>query len=209
MSRTRFEPPPSRWRRPGEFGSSREWLCALAANGTSRLWLVIPEAGPGDLDPQVDAGFSNGGRWGLLATGARPTLWRPRWNVGDRNAQDNRIWSVRFVGSRVEATAAPSRPPMAATLTGLVAALVDIREFARDHGLDFWAERFGDAIGRARAAHPEIPYHPDLAPRSTISPEAVRLLAAGSQSWGVLGGMGSWNDLGLDAAHLQRTVSGR
>jgi hypothetical protein len=197
VRRTRFELPPSRWRRRSASVGSREWLSSLRANGTTRLWLVIPEATPGPVEPHHAAGFSNGGRWGLLATGGRPTSWFPDWDVHDLHAADNRIWDVRFVGSRADDGAPPDRPPSAASLTDLVSALVAIREFARDHGLDFWAERFDVAIGHAGADSPEIPFHPDLAPPSTLSAEARRLLAAGSQAW-VFGGMGSWNDLGLD-----------
>jgi hypothetical protein len=197
VCRTQFEPPPSRWRRRGAFVSSSEWMTSLQGDGASRLWLVIPEVTPGPLEPHLVAGFSNGGSWGLLATGARPTVWIPSWKVVDRDAPDNRIWGVRFVGSRVDAHTAPTRPTIAPALGNLVAALVDIREFARDHGFDSWAERFDDAIERAQADRPEIPYHPDLGPRSRLSAEVTRLLAAGSQSW-VFGGMGSWNDLWLD-----------
>jgi hypothetical protein len=163
----------------------------------TRLWLVIAEAGEGPLEPHIAAGFSNGGRWGLLAAGKRSSVWIPGWDVVDRNAPDNRIWSVRYIGSQVDAPVVPRRPPISAATASLVAALVDIREFARDQSLHFWADRFDDAIGRAEADSPAIPYHPDMAPSARMAPEAIRLLAAGAQSW-VFGGMGSWNDLWLD-----------
>jgi hypothetical protein len=197
VRRTRFDVPARRWRRADAFTSSREWLSSLNKRGARGLWLVIPQATPGPLEPHLVAGFSNGGDWGLLAAGAGPTLWLPSWEVVDRDAPDNRIWSVRFAGSRVDSNTAPPRPSVTAALTNLITALVDIREFARDHSLGSWADRFSDAIDRAYAEMPDIPYHPDLAPPSVLSGDATCLLATASGSW-VFGGMGSWNDLWLD-----------
>jgi hypothetical protein len=197
VSRAQFESPQSRWRHTDLVSSSQSWLASLARDRVTRLWLVIPEAIRGPLEPHVAAGFSNGGRWGLLATGKRSSVWIPRWEIVDGNASDNRIWSVRFIGSEVKAPTAPSRPQTGPALTSLITALVDIREFARDRSLTLWAGRFDDAIDRAEAESPAIPYHPDMAPQSRMTPEAIRLLAASSQSW-VFGGMGSWNDLWLD-----------
>jgi hypothetical protein len=197
VCRIQFDPPSSRWRHADAFASTAEWLAWLQANSASRLWLVVPEVTPGPLEPHLVAGFANSGGWGLLATGQHPTLWMPSWEVSDRNASDNRIWSVRFAGSRVDARTGPNRPQMGPALANLVAALRDVREFALDHSLDFWTDWFGDAIDRAQTDRPEIPYHPDLAPHSLLSVEATRLLAAGARSW-VFGGMGSWNDLWLD-----------
>lgn len=58
---SRFEAASRRWRQPGAFTSSRAWLSAMRDSCTRRLWLVIPEATPGPLEPNLVAGFSNGG----------------------------------------------------------------------------------------------------------------------------------------------------
>jgi hypothetical protein len=160
----------------------------------TRLWLTIPTPAREPLEPHVAAAFSNGGRWGLLADGVRSSVWVPGWDVGDPHASDSRIWSVRFVGSWIDGSAAPSRPPVAAAQADLTAALIDARQFARDQDLTSWADWFDDAIGRAEADRPEIPYHPDLAPQPPVSTAAARTLASAAKSW-VFGGMGSWNDV--------------
>ena len=195
----RFEPPPSRWRRTEALSSTGTWLRWLRAQRVRRLWLVIPEATGGPLEPHVEVAFSNGGQWATLATGRRASIWLPRWEVGDRNAADNRAWSVTYVGAWADGSTVPSRVPIDSALTSLADALAEARELAQEQALDMWADWFADGLERGRAARAEVPFHPDLAPRPPVTEEVARLLAAAAKSF-VFGGMGSWNDVWLSDA---------
>lgn len=190
------EPPPRQWRRAEASMDSSTWLHWLNGHGVDRLWLVLPAQAPGPLAPRISAAFSNGGQWALLATGRKPSVWVPHWDVGDQHAADDRIWKVRLVGAWADGVT-PQQPSIGSTLVGLTTALEQAASLAREQGLDFWAARFADAIERAGADEPDIPYHPDLAPRPPVTRAASQLLAAAAESM-VFGGMGSWNDVWLE-----------
>lgn len=175
----------------------RDWLLQLRDRGVDRIWLWVPEpkpvttSGP-PMEEHMMAGFANAGRWGLVATGERHAeVWRPFWQVGDREAPESRIWSVRYEGS----STGPVSPPhvdLDRATTRLTAALEAALAFAERHALRTWAGWFE----RALAVSDEIPFYPDLLPPG-YSHEARRLAAMGAQAW-VFGGMGSWNDLGFE-----------
>lgn len=211
VGRLQFEPPERRWRGPEPIRSTAAWLSWLRKSGATRIWLAVPATTHGALPPHVASAFANGGQWGLHTTGRRASVWVPTWEVGDRNAADKRIWSVRFAGSKVDSSAAPSRPAIGATAEALKTALVEASHFARTNDLTSWADWFDDAVRRSEGDVPEIPYHPDMAPPTAVGAEALRLLAMAGKSW-VFGGMGSWNDVWLeDQAARSRfdEVSGR
>ena len=197
VGRIQFEPPERRWRGTELIRSTGAWLSWLRKSGATRVWLALPATTHGVLPAHIAAAFANGGQWGLLATGGRPSVWVPAWEVGDRNAPDGRIWSVRFAGSWVDASAVPNKPAIDATAEALKIALVDASHFSRINDLTSWADWFDDAVQRWEEDVPEIPYHADVAPRTAVSAEARRLLAMAGRSW-VFGGMGSWNDVWLE-----------
>ncbi len=176
--------------------TASEWLLQLRERGAVRLWLAIPEAravtvGGAETGEHQLSGFANAGRWSLMAAGRqRPEIWRPVWTVGDRSAPDQRIWSVRYEGARVDRIM-PQCPDLQAAATQLSWAVVEARDFAARHELARWADLFeqilsadGDAPDRAHLLPPRY------------SGAAHRLLAEADQAW-VFGGMGSWNDLGF------------
>jgi hypothetical protein len=198
VARVQYELPERRWRRTRLLAGSGAWLSWLRKSGAERLWLVFPpDTAEGDVPAYISAGFAGSRRWGVLASGGRPTVWVPGWEVGDQGAPDNRIWNVAFAGSEYGHFPEPVRPSILDSAEALRLAVVDARDFAHSHNLQFWADRFDEAIRRGEAADPEIPFHPDIAPRSAVSTDVLRLLAMASASW-VFGGMGSWNDLWLD-----------
>lgn len=171
-----------------------DWLRQLCDRGVSRLWLVIPEAAvvAGDgvaEDEHMLAGFSNAGRWGLLATGGqRLEAWRASWAVGDRDAPGRRIWSVTYQGAYVEHATA-QRPGLRDAGEHLAEALRSARDFAIRQDLNPWPAWFD----RALASGDDIPYHPDMLPAAYTS-HARHLAAMAAHAW-VFGGMGSWNDI--------------
>lgn len=179
-----------------EATTAAEWLAQLRSRGAARLWLAIPEAravtiGGTEAGEHQLAGFSNAGRWSLIAAGRqRPEIWRPVWTVGDRSAPDRRIWSVRYEGARVD-RAMPQCPDLQAAATQLSWALVEAHDFAARQGLAEWSGLFGQIL----AADGDAPDRAHLLP-PRYSAAAHRLLAEADQAW-VFGGMGSWNDLGF------------
>lgn len=203
ISSIQFEPPPRRWRHTEPLTGAGTWLHWLRAQKARRIWLTIPEATRGPLEPHLATAFSNGGRWALLATGSRPSVWVPSWDVGDRSAADNRIWTVRFAGAWADGSSVPGQVPIDSSLANLSKALLSAEAFAREQGLDTWADWFADALHRTQTGDPEIPFHPDLAPRPPVTEDAARLLAAAAKSF-VFGGMGSWNDVWLRDAEARR-----
>jgi hypothetical protein len=78
------------------------------------------------------------------------------------------------------------------------ASLMDSRDLARRHGMDWFAKAF-DAGRAALDGTPTEMAGYDLAPDSILPPDARHLLAAVQASW-VFGGMGSWNDVGFEGA---------
>lgn len=204
IGRTTFEPPARRLRRAAPIGTSGEWLSWLRKGGATRIWLTLPAA-TGALPPHVASAFAHGGQWGLLATGGRPSLWIPSWEVGDRDAPDNRIWSVRLVGSWADDLDAPSPPHVDDAAEALRLSLIDAGDVARGQNLDFWANWFDEAIRCWEVDDTEIPFHPDMAPGASVSTEAFRLLAMATKSW-VFGGMGSWNDVWLEEPAAQGRI---
>ena len=177
------------------------WLERLRGNGIERLWLVIPAVrghrlGSHVIDAHMLAGFAGGAEWLLQGTGRSNELWSAAWEVGAPQAEDNRIWDVRYHGVVKARGRPPTEPPIEAAADSLRSALIDVREFAGAHDLSPWTETFGEALDALEADAPEIPYHRDMVP--VAYPRAAqRLLVAAAQSW-VFGGMGSWNDLGFE-----------
>jgi hypothetical protein len=126
-----------------------EWLLRQRSQGKRRLWLFVPDPAPRRprwpyLDAHIEAGFSNGGRWLLVAGEKAREALAPLWNVADLKSPDRRIWVVRYTGEQLEGQIA--RPPMAGAHARLVAALTAAQEFAVAVNEQFWADQFSGAL---------------------------------------------------------------
>lgn len=191
-------------------GGPAGWVEGLAERGIDRVRLVVPSPGrqaAGDLsvDDRLLAGFTNAGRQWALATGSgRPEAWGAGWELGDRDREDQRIWSVRYEGQYLDATPELPVRSVADAAHALDAALVAIGEFAlAQQHMGNWPEIFA----AARVA--EVDGGPTLLARSAPG-DAQRLATRASSAW-VFGGMGSWNDMGFaepDAQARYDAVSG-
>jgi len=168
-------------------------------------------------DPQINSdhffpgnstfGFCEHVRFvGLKATGGEwveesyaADCWEGRWEVGDRDRSDRRIWRVTY--GRIAADS----PNYGGTVAGedgvksqLIGILERISAFARVRHLDNFAAIFNQESALVASSEPlRSVYHTDIAPASRVSTTSAQLLAAAQTAW-VFGGMGSWNDLGFD-----------
>ncbi|HEX8693599.1 MAG TPA: hypothetical protein VF746_14345 [Longimicrobium sp.] len=186
-----------------------EWFARLAAAGVERLSVRYGSLGDARIGDRMSVAFvGGGGHWRIGAQrGAEAGLWEARWQVGNRDDPERRIWNVTYG----EVGRADGRQPEAADLAGLVRELADvfgeIGAFAREQGLDGFAGAFDRAVDCLRSDEPRsFGYHADLAPAGVLPLDAERILGAAQAGW-VFGGMGSWNDLGFDGAAQARYES--
>jgi hypothetical protein len=197
-------------RRSGWFGKSTtwqtdaptpdEWLAREAKVGRSALLLHQRIDDP-RISDRMSAGFvGGGGRWLLMTTfGGTSYAWEAAWEVGNRDAPDQRIWRVSYVlvaeNSRVEV---PRSQPLAVLHAGLQASLEEILAFAERNRIDGFVDCFRKGIACLSANDPfALVSHKDLAPAGLLNLAAKQILAACQAAW-VFGGMGSWNDMGFD-----------
>jgi hypothetical protein len=174
------------------------WVRHLADTGTCRVWLAAasldPEESHDALAAHYGAAFAGGMRVGLLTTGSdRNRLWHARWQVGDRDAPDRRIWTVAYESHPVGF--GPRRPDLGQAAQTLDQALQHAEEFSVHHDLQPWAGLFAQARRQwSGDGDPQGAYHRDLFPEGWGSRDSRRLADMAQAAW-VFEGMGSWNDL--------------
>jgi hypothetical protein len=161
-----------------------------------RLWRA-PQNNPG-LSDRMSAGLvGGGGTWTMeiLLPGDTSEQWVARWEVGSRDAPDQRIWRVTYgrVSKGKSNHAKVCELPEA--IHALEESLKEVRAFSAKQKLEVFRKRFEEALDtietKGRNRHG---YHQDLAPTGFLLEEAAVLLDACQTAW-VFGGMGSWNDL--------------
>lgn len=177
----------------------RRWLERLRREGVTAVRLYSGARNdPGIPDRQSVAFAGGGGRWVMeTSRGAVCDLWEPRWELGDGNDPEQRIWNVTYGRT---ATGIPCQPVRAVDLEMLRGELMDVlaecEAFAHEQQTGF-ADHFRAAIGALASDAPLAGvYHPDMAPEGALPLPARQLLGAVQHAW-VFGGMGSWNDLGF------------
>lgn len=183
-----------------------EWLAHEARPGRSAV-IVHHTADSSGISDRMSAGFvGGGGRWLLAVTGdGQKDFWEASWEVGKREAADQRIWRVRY--GLVKPNAEFARPQLRTVETlvrELRQALIDIHAFAEEHQMEGFAGCFIKAIQCLSADDPfSAVFHKDLAPNGLLDLPAGQLLAACQTAW-VFGGMGSWNDMGFQGSEQKR-----
>ena len=149
------------------------------------------------------AGFlGGGGRWLIEALSPDGSdYWEARWQAGDRNRPDQKIWRVtygRIARGQITHTLAPEN--LEQLKRELDRTLIELEHCARSHRLASFATLFQRSRAQLFAASPggDV-YHTDLTVPGQLSQLAEQLLAAAQLGW-VFGGMGSWNDVGFDVS---------
>lgn len=178
------------------------WLQELRKSGVQAIRMTH---GPskqnlvGTTDRMLVGFIGGGGRWLLETTGTNGSdYWEGRWELGDRDRADKKIWQVTY--GRI-ATNHVSSPQTSIDLESmrqrLAKNLTDICAFARRRNLEGFANAFASGLANLGSSTPGIAlYHSDLlTPEMSLA--AAQLISAAESSW-VFGGMGSWNDLGFE-----------
>lgn len=175
------------------------WLEWLEARQCTGAWLTWHAENPEIAPDRMLAGFvGGGGRWQILTPTDEGLLgWVAGWRIGNREAQNRRIWQVGYALAGVVPGDSLPSDDFPRARDALRRALEEIHAFAAARPyLDQFTESFAMALslvgGKTRPRGPN-----ELAPEGVFTDAEQGVLDACQAAW-VFGGMGSWNDLGFD-----------
>jgi hypothetical protein len=169
-------------RRRGWFGQPEKWEVAAQ---TPDDWLNR-EVQPGRratishhstdnprISDRMSAGIiGGGGHWQLnLVADGRTSVWNASWEIGNRDAANQRIWRVTYalIDDNDDPALATSESPES-LIPKLKETLSNILIFAEHHGIGNYATLFGKAIECLSADDPfALVYHKDLSPDGLLS----------------------------------------
>lgn len=174
------------------------WLTKLKTRRCSGLRVERISTDKKDFSDRMSVAFvGGGGRWIIEAVcPGGSDYWEAKWEVGDQNRADQKIWQVTYGRIARNEKAASSNAPSVDSLSAEMSrTLQDAIVFSRKHKLDWFGEAFES--GRSALKGKSEPDLNGIALRGQLPLHASRLLAASQAAW-VFGGMGSWNDLGFD-----------
>ena len=183
-----------------------EWFNRLKNEGVHGLRMSYRpsgdnhSAGANVPDRMLVAFVRGGGRWLIEAVKPKCSdYWEARWDIGDRERSDRRIWRVTYGRIAKNCESSRNQEPEAEELKNRLARnLAAIAEFAHSHKQENFAKAFKSGLSRLCSPDPFVGvYHVDIAPPKFLPQYADQLLATAQAAW-VFGGMGSWNDLGFD-----------
>jgi hypothetical protein len=183
------------------------WFERLRKEDVHTLKISHGSSGRNDISDRMLVAFvGGGGRWLIETRSAeRSDYWQARWQIGDRERRDKRIWRVSY--ARIH-TGKPTEHGQANDLSQLKAELREclgnIANFSRSHQLDWFTTAFESGMARLDSNTPlDGLYHQDFAPPGFLSPSANQLLGSVEVAW-VFGGMGSWNDQSFEGESKTR-----
>lgn len=181
-----------------------DWLSKLKGEQCSGLRVKRISTDKKDMSDRMSVAFvGGGGRWIIEALyPGGSDYWEARWEVGDRNRPDQKIWRVTYGRiARNQKTTPMSEPSIDALSPEMGQTLQDAIAFSKKHKLDWFGKAFESGYSALKAeSEPELN---GVALRGQLPLPASRLLAASQAAW-VFGGMGSWNDLGFDGDEQQK-----
>lgn len=179
--------------------SPDEWFSYLKGRGARGIRLVRQAQNDPQMSDRMSAGVvGGGGTWSLevLLPKERSEFWQARWEVWNQNAPDRRIWRVTY-GRVNEARSKPyAGQSLQAAAERLLTALREIHAFSERHDCGGFSDSFSRGISSLTGAE-RHGYHQDLSPPGLLPAKALAVLDASQSAW-VFGGMGSWNDMGVD-----------
>ena len=179
-----------------------DWLASLRTKKVLGIRLHRTAQNDPKVADRMLAGFvGGGGTWMMEVCRAdgRSEFWASRWEVGDQQAKDRRIWRVTY-GLVTEAkTADIKQKPTPETTDAFRKSLRAIHVFAERENCEGFAKCFATALQALDDPKTDAGYHKDIAPPGHLDDGAMSLLKASMSAW-VFGGMGSWNDMGFDGS---------
>ena len=186
------------------------WFGYLKLSNCRKVRSYYQPVGPreGAMEHQLAGMVGGGGVW-LVETiyHGYSNYWSNRWTVTQKEAPDNKIWSVDYALTHVNKPTTNLQYDLAETAANLGAALKAIAAFARQQDLSDWVDVFERALTRLTSVEPAGDYyHQDLIVRENYSLQARQLLFGAASAW-VFGGMGSWNDQVFNTPGDQKTYT--
>lgn len=184
------------------------WMAKLKELGCLglRLHNAPMQQRPG-VAPQSErmlVGMVGGGpRWLIEAVYApRCEVWEGYDRIGDREDPERKIWLTAYIMIGETQPQDDADRDIPGAEREVRAAITEIEAFARTlPGAPFAAE-FAGALSALDGSAPTSSAL-DFVELTDLNPDARRLLAGTAQAW-VFGAMGSWNDVGVEAALLPR-----
>lgn len=175
-----------------------EWLAKLKSQQCRGLRVQRIPTDTKDVSDRMSVALvGGGGRW-LIETvcPGGSDYWEAKWEVGDANRPDQKIWRVTYGRiARNQKTATTNIPSVDGLSAELGQTLQDAIAFSTKHKLDWFGKAFESGYSALKAeSEPELN---GIALKGQLPLPASRLLSASQAAW-VFGGMGSWNDLGFD-----------
>jgi hypothetical protein len=183
-------------------GSPDEWIQYLLSREMLglRLRLLQRAQNHPHISDRMSAGFVGGGRqWKIevLRRDGASEFWFGKWEIGNKNAPDRRIWQVTYGLCEIAQTEAVALRSLKEITEELRPALKKIHAFSERENCGGFTRCFEQALAALNNSQADIGYHKDLFLPNSLSAAAVSLLKATMSAW-VFGGMGSWNDMGFD-----------
>jgi hypothetical protein len=173
------------------------WFQRLRSESVYALRLSYGPSGANKVRDRMLVGFvGGGGKWLIETRGPdHSDYWEPRWQIGNRDRADKKIWRVTYV--RI-GSGKPSSRDESENLETLKdemrQTLQEIAQFSRSQNLDSFTKAFESGLHRLESPTPlESLHHKDIAPPDFLPLSANQLLGSAEAAW-VFGGMGSWND---------------
>jgi hypothetical protein len=175
------------------------WISGLSKRAIVGLKLHQRAQNHPNISDRNSSGFVGGGRlWRIEAmrNDSSSEYWLSKWEVGNKNSPDRRIWRVTYGLCELTKTVPLTLRPLDAIVADLRSALTEIRSFSDSNDCGHFTNCFTDALRALDEPQADIGYHKDLFPPGTLSATAQSILKSAMSAW-VFGGMGSWNDMGF------------
>lgn len=182
------------------------WFRFLKERNCKHLQLYYKPAEKNEFGPEYNlAGFIGGAGTWLIETnfGEYSHYWQKMWNATNKNAPDNRIWSVNYVSYAKKMRPEDQRADVTESKKKLEETIKELVAFCTRPNLQDWLHVFQKADDALHNAHPEkLYYNDDLIVLKNYPLQAQQLLFGAAISW-VFGGMGWWNDIGFDDKNVE------
>jgi hypothetical protein len=176
------------------------WIQSLSRRAIVGLKLHQRAQNLPQISDRNSSGFVGGGRlWCIegMRRDSSSEFWLTKWEVGNKNSPDRRIWRVTYRLCDVSRTLQSTLRDLDEIIADLRLALTEIRSFSETNDCSSFTPHFTNALRALDEPQTDIGYHKDLFPPGTLSEAAQSILKSAMSAW-VFGGMGSWNDMGFE-----------